>query len=114
MEFPSTYSKKLKACLNCCFLQTSQQFKKSGCPNCLFFNTRSKSDNSNYTTSDSYKGLIGLVKPQRSWVAKWLRMNENVSGLYAMNVDGILPDEFINRVEENGKIYYPRDKSFTL
>ncbi|KAM0686586.1 transcription elongation factor spt4, partial [Conglomerata obtusa] len=103
MDFPSTFPKKSRACLNCCIILTAAQFKKIGCPNCKFFNNRKRIESINDTTSDSFKGMIGVIYPQQSWVAKWQRLNENVPGLYAMNVDGALPDEYINCIEDLGK-----------
>ncbi|KAM0678496.1 transcription elongation factor spt4 [Binucleata daphniae] len=114
MEFPPTLSKKLRACMNCSILQTQALYKKDGCPNCTCLNLKNRTDIIQDTTSDEYKGLIGLVNPQRSWVAKWQRLNQNVPGLYAINVGGIMPEEFINKIEESGKVYHPRDKSFGI
>jgi hypothetical protein len=75
-----------------------------------------KNNHSNVTesTSDTFKGMIGLVKTEGSWVAKWQRISKNVQGVYALTVDGILPDDFIQSVEQSGKTYFQRARSFRL
>lgn len=110
----TTLTKKHRACLNCSIILTKQQFQRDGCPNCPLLGMKGDAENVLDTTSEIFKGVIAVIKPETSWVAKWQRNNTHVPGLYAMIVEGILPDEFINRIESGGKVYYPRDKSFKL
>ena len=64
-------------------------------------------------TSQVFEGLITLADPQRSWVAKWQRLDGYVKGVYATKVSGQLPDEVIGAMEEAGMRYIPRDGSAT-
>jgi len=64
-------------------------------------------------TSQVFEGLITLSDPQRSWVAKWQRLDGYVKGVYATKVSGQLPDEVIGAMEEAGMRYIPRDGSAT-
>ena len=113
MNTSETSSNKLRACLNCAIIQTSNDFKLKGCPNCPFLNTN-KEKNLNYTTSSSFRGVLALKKPRQSWVAKWHRINHYEPGLYAMVVEGVLGDKFIETVERDGRVYINRSRSFEL
>lgn len=104
---------KLRACLNCAYIQKTSEFKLRGCPNCPFLNTN-KEKNLSYTTSLSFKGIIALKDPKSSWVAKWHRINGYIPGVYAMIVDGVLSDKFIDAVERDGRVYINRSVSFEL
>ncbi|KAF7682933.1 Transcription elongation factor SPT4 [Astathelohania contejeani] len=107
-------SKKLKACMNCSRLETNQTFKTTGCPNCPFLEYHRKSDNLYDGVSDSYQGMIWVIKPEQSWVAKWQRLNKYKEGLYAMTVEGVMPDNLIDKIERNGQTYFQRDFSFKI
>lgn len=106
-------SNKLRACLSCAILKPASYFKKNGCPNCPFLQTN-KGKNMNFTTSGSYKGMIAVIDPKISWVAKWQRINNCEPGIYAMTVEGILSDDFINKIEQEGRVYISRAESFGL
>lgn len=84
-----------------------QRFKKEGCPNCEdFLGLRGSDDSIDACTSSVYEGLITLVEPSKSWVAKWQRLDGYVKGVYATKVMGQLPDELITEMEQNYKIRY--------
>jgi len=100
-----------------------------GCPNCEeYLNLRGSSDAINDCCSQVFEGLITLVDPQTSWVAKWQRLQGYVPGTYAVKVVGIvslsrvkqviglqnfqqLPEDIIQTIEDNGVKYIPRDGS---
>jgi transcription elongation factor SPT4 len=44
-------------------------------------------------TTTYFEGLIALVEPQNSWVAKWQRIVQMKPGMYAISVNGKLQDE---------------------
>ncbi|ORD96794.1 SPT4 [Hepatospora eriocheir] len=104
---------RLRACLNCAIILQTSEFRKNGCPNCKFLQTEYKT-NYQSTTSTSFTGQICYKDTNKSWVAKWQRNQGNISGYYAMTVEGELPDEFIEKVELNGKPYFNRSNSFTI
>ena len=62
-------------------------------------------------TSQVFEGLITLNDPRSSWVARWQRLDAYVPGVYAVKVVGILPEEALNSLEDNGIRYIPRDGS---
>lgn len=106
-------NRKLRACLNCSIIQSTQEFRESGCPNCPFLNIN-KDRNLAYATSPSFKGTIALANPKQSWVAKWQRINSYKPGVYAMVVDGVLSDKFIEDIEKEGRVYINRSTPFEL
>ncbi|KAI5149487.1 transcription elongation factor SPT4 [Enteropsectra breve] len=106
-------SAKLRACLNCSVLKPATYFKTYGCPNCPFLQTN-KHRNFENTTSASYKGVIGMLNPEMSWVAKWQRVSKYTPGLYAMTVEGELNEDYIEMIERSGNTYVNRTNSFEL
>lgn len=62
-----------------------------GCPNCesyLFLSGRF--DQVQECTSAIFEGIITLVDPEHSWVAKWQRLEGYVPGTYAVKVIGVV------------------------
>ena len=62
-----------------------------GCPNCesyLFLSGRF--DQVQECTSAIFEGLITLVDPEHSWVARWQRLEGYVPGTYAVKVIGVV------------------------
>ncbi|KAI5173455.1 transcription elongation factor SPT4 [Pancytospora epiphaga] len=106
-------SNKLRACMNCGIIKPGSYFKDNGCPNCPFLQVN-KNKNFSEVTSSSFKGSIGLVDPKKSWVAKWHRLDGYVPGSYAMIVEGELREMFIERIEQEGRVYFDRSKPFDL
>ena len=104
---------KLRACLNCSLIQPITSFRENGCPNCPFLKAK-VARNLNLVTSPSFRGMISLLEPKRSWVGRWQRIDGCVPGTYAMTVSGELPGEFIDRVESEGRVYFNRAESFTI
>ncbi|EQB60193.1 transcription elongation factor spt4 [Vairimorpha apis BRL 01] len=105
-EFPLSFSTKLKCCKLCS--KISSQLKSKGCDNCT---TVSKDSN---IVSNKFKGMIGLVEPDKSWVAKWQRINGLKKGLYALTVAGDVDEEVIVEYEKSGRVYLNRKESFKL
>lgn len=105
-DFPSSLSSKLKCCKLCSRL--SSQLKTKGCENCT---TVSKNSN---ISSNKFKGMVGLVDPDKSWVAKWQRINGLKKGLYALTVEGEVDEEVVVEYEKSGRIYVDRNESFKL
>ena len=45
-------------------------------------------------TTSNYDGLICMLHPEQSWVAKWQRIEKRMVGLYAVKVVGHLPEGY--------------------
>ena len=95
-----------RACMLCGIVQTTNEFNRNGCPNCQgIFEEAGVS--AIECTSPSFEGLVGMCKPTKSWVAKWLSVDMNIPGMYAIKVDGRLPSEVVELLPH----YKPRDGS---
>ena len=63
-------------------------------------------------TSSAFDGLVMLMSPHESWVAKWLRWEKGCApGAYAVSVTGQLPSEILSELEALGYRYQSRDTS---
>lgn len=102
----------LRACLVCSLIKTHAMFYKYGCDNCEDILELSKNDERiEGCTSKNFEGMIALMDPKESWVAKWQRIGGYVKGMYAISVTGNLPRYYQKLVERNGHIYRSRDIS---
>lgn len=60
------------------FLQTFDQFENDGCENCEpFTNMKHNRDMVYDCTSSNFEGMIGMCKPEDSWVGKWQRISKS-------------------------------------
>ncbi|KAF1844876.1 transcription elongation factor spt4 [Cucurbitaria berberidis CBS 394.84] len=104
--------RNMRACMVCSIVRTQQQFMSYGCPNCEeILEMIGNSEQVNDCTSQVFDGLISVADTKRSWVARYQRLEGYVPGVYATQVEGILPEEVIAAVESAGINYVPRDGS---
>ncbi|KAJ1336850.1 hypothetical protein BSLG_006953 [Batrachochytrium salamandrivorans] len=104
--------RKLQACLLCSLIRPQLKFKQDGCDNCeevLLF--KNNTERMLECTSANYDGIIALMKPDVSWVARWQRVDKFNKGLYAIQVGGRLPYEIEEELNDKGIKYRPRDGS---
>ncbi|KAF9701328.1 hypothetical protein EKO04_000149 [Ascochyta lentis] len=109
---PPNQQRNLRACMVCSIVRTQAQFMSGGCPNCedileLIGNPENVTD----CTSAVFEGLITVADTSKSWVARYQRLEGYVPGVYATQVEGILPEEMVSAVEAAGINYVPRDGS---
>jgi len=106
--------KQLRACLYCSLIQTWEQFESFGCANCeAFMKYKGNKHKIGECTSSSFEGLISMMDPNSSWVARWQRINgpQYARGVYAISVNGKIPHWMSSEIEtETGKKYHPRSK----
>lgn len=103
-DIPTEF-KHTRACLRCQLIKQYDQFYKDGCENCEFLDMAESKDRINQCTTAFYEGMIALLEPQKSWVAKWQRFQSNVPGLYAIEVAGMLVEEDFQKCKEFGYTY---------
>lgn len=60
-------------------------------------------------TSLLYDGMIAMIEPSESWVARWQRIDKRMRGIYAVRVTGRAPQDVIDAIEARGGVYRPRD-----
>ncbi|XP_023016775.1 transcription elongation factor subunit spt4 [Leptinotarsa decemlineata] len=102
----------LRACLMCSLIKSVDQFEKEGCDNCEeFLSMKDNIDNVVDCTSKNFEGMISMLTPGDSWVAKWQRINHFCKGVYAISVSGRLPNSIVRELRSRGIIYKSRDTS---
>ncbi|OAG31880.1 transcription elongation factor SPT4 [Nematocida displodere] len=114
MGIPTSISKRLRACLGCSLIKTQVQFREEGCENCAYLHMKDNIDNVLDCTTDRFAGLIGLATTKTSWVAKWQHLEGMAPGMYAITIEGDLPESKIMAMEREGRVHIPRDKPFTI
>jgi len=106
--------KNLRACMVCSLVQTYAKFMSSGCPNCeSFLELTGSGDMIADCTSQVFDGLMTVADTSKSWVSRYQRLEGYVPGVYAVQVEGVLPEEVLIAVENAGVAYVPRDGSAT-
>lgn len=104
--------RNMRACLLCSLIKTFEQFEMDGCDNCdRYLQMKGNRDMVYDCTSSSFDGLISLMSPDDSWVAKWQRINLYVKGCYAVSVTGRLPAGIVRELKTRGITYRSRDNS---
>jgi transcription elongation factor SPT4 len=82
--------RQLRACLSCKLIKTSEQWRAEGCENCS--DKFHGIDSFSYTTP-TFQGTIVMMKPGKSWVARWQKQENFKAGMYAIQVTGTAPEE---------------------
>jgi len=101
-----------RACMVCGIVQPQREFLSQGCPNCeSILSYRGDDGLVQDCTSPNFEGFVALTDNQKSWVAKWLRIDGFQKGLYATKVTGRLPPDIVSDLEDRGITYRPRDGS---
>lgn len=102
----------MRACMVCSIIRTTQQFQTGGCPNCeRFLELRGNIEAIQECTSQVFEGTLAVSTTDRGWVVRAQRLEGYVPGLYAIQVEGVLPEEVITAAENAGIQYIPRDGS---
>ena len=71
--------KKLSCCPTCRLILDQQQWisvYKMTCPNCKTTDIEPR----------DFQGMISLIMPDNSWVAKWNGIDENMPGVYVIKM----------------------------
>lgn len=109
---PPNQQRNTRACMVCSIVRTQQQFLTEGCPNCEdILELAGNPEQINDCTSQVFDGLIAVSDTSRSWVARYQRLEGYRPGVYATQVEGILPEDVVGLVESAGINYVPRDGS---
>ncbi|KAF8823030.1 transcription elongation factor SPT4 [Cardiosporidium cionae] len=82
---------KFRACNSCKIILSEQQFYDSGCPNCPNLEMDRDRHAVLTSTSANFTGMIAVMKPRDSWVAKYNKLTATVPGCYALSVVGEIP-----------------------
>ena len=83
---------------------------RRGCPNCeSYLYLAGRFEQIQECTSSIFEGLITLQDPERSWVAKWQRLEGYVPGTYAVKVIGV-----VSLLPSLPRPFFPHLLSFSL
>ena len=90
--------KKLRACFVCHLIKTENQFRKEGCDNCLYF----KHINHSYPdyTSPNFEGLVSVIDPEISWVARHLNVHRLLPGTYCLRIKDEITGDILETLKE--------------
>ncbi|KAG5284139.1 hypothetical protein AALO_G00023370 [Alosa alosa] len=91
---------------------TIDQFEYDGCDNCeSYLQMKGNREMVYECTSSSFDGVVAMMSPEDSWVAKWQRISNFKPGVYAVTVTGRLPPGVVRELKSRGVIYKSRDTS---
>ncbi|KAI8349870.1 Spt4/RpoE2 zinc finger-domain-containing protein [Mortierella sp. GBAus27b] len=101
--------KQLRACLLCSLIKARDIPGLTGCDNCeSLLAMKGHMDRVMDCTSQHFDGAIAVMQPSESWVAKWQRIDKFEKGIYAVQVQGRLPEDIEDDLESKGIKYRPR------
>lgn len=104
--------RSLRACLLCSLIKTCDQFEVDGCENCeQWLHLKGDRERVYNCTSSAFEGIIAMMQPNDSWVAKWQHIVGQEKGIYAISVEGKLPPSIVTELKIKGKEYKRRDRS---
>jgi len=93
-----TSLRAMRACKRCGMLKGIDQFIEEGCENCPFLAMRDDIDRCNRCTTAFFEGQAAVMDPRKSWVAKWLRVDAYLPGVYAISVTGQFDQEIEDKL----------------
>ena len=82
-----------RACLRCGLVKCMDQFYANGCENCPFLEMIERQDRVTGCTTSNFEGVVALVQPEKSWLAKWEALRKFYPGVYALQVFGEMPPQ---------------------
>ncbi|XP_003746760.1 transcription elongation factor SPT4-A [Galendromus occidentalis] len=104
--------RNLRACMLCSLVKSVDQFEDMGCENCdKYLQMKGNREQVYHCTSTRFDGIIALMQPEDSWVAKWQRLTHRLPGMYAISVSGRMPNGMIRELKSRGITYRSRDMS---
>ncbi|KAI0884453.1 transcription elongation factor spt-4 [Annulohypoxylon maeteangense] len=111
MYIPNNQWRYARACMVCSIIMTLSDFRSRGCPNCPFLDMKGSSEAIENCTSSQFNDVHLVVQPQISWTSKWMRLKDFVPGIYAIKVNGSLPDDVKQSLLDDNHAIVPRDGS---
>jgi transcription elongation factor SPT4 len=83
---------RLRACLTCKIILSGQQFTREGCPNCRDADMVGNKQAVEELTTRNYSGTAAVIDPSNSWVARNIKADKLVAGVYAIAVQGFVSE----------------------
>jgi transcription elongation factor SPT4 len=85
--------KNHRACLRCGLVKCFDQFYQDGCENCPFLELADRQDRVGSCTTSDFGGIVAMMKPDESWLARWEGISKSLPGVYAKEMTGAMPDQ---------------------
>lgn len=80
--------------MGCGHVASYDRFLSEGCINCeAVLSLQGNGERVMEATTSSFTGLVGVLRREGSWVARWQRIEQKQAGLYAIKVVGRLPED---------------------
>ena len=98
------------ACRRCYLVKTHTQFYNDGCENCVFLGMKEDNARVKECTTGNYQGLVAMMRPKTSWVAKWQGLQRFCSGAYAMRVNAELSEELTEYCRSKNVPMFPSNE----
>jgi transcription elongation factor SPT4 len=92
---------KLRACLRCKIVLSTQQFIREGCPNCTGDYVGDRQAVEQLTTRN-FSGTAAIIDPTKSWVGRNIKVDGLVPAVYAIAVQGGFSADDIGEYELDG------------
>ncbi|KAI6113310.1 Spt4/RpoE2 zinc finger-domain-containing protein, partial [Pisolithus croceorrhizus] len=100
---------KHKACLLCSIIQLSTNFEGNGCQICEeITQLRGSTGRMSVCTTTNFDGMIAVFDPKPSWVRLWTCEAKHVREMYAVRVDGRVPEDVEAELESPRTEYTER------
>mmetsp|Transcript_7724 Transcript_7724/g.23027 ORF Transcript_7724/g.23027 Transcript_7724/m.23027 type:complete len:123 (+) Transcript_7724:79-447(+) len=106
--------RRLRACMVTGLVKTEEQWVRDGSENVPFLLSPNEREIVFEVTSPNFDGLVAMMKPDESWVARWQGITTFVPGCYALRVRGTLPEQHRQTLEENGARYHNLDDTSAM
>eukprot|EP00879_Flechtneria_rotunda_P018410 GHRR01019312.1.p2 GENE.GHRR01019312.1~~GHRR01019312.1.p2 ORF type:complete len:134 (+),score=36.70 GHRR01019312.1:1776-2177(+) len=94
-------NKQLRACFVCKLTKATPQWLDTGCDNCRWMDTADM-ESLDLCTTTNFSGLMTLMEPPSSWVAKWTHTAKFVPGCYALTINDEMPRRLQESLENRG------------
>jgi transcription elongation factor SPT4 len=101
--------RKLRACLVTGLVKTEEQWVRDGNDNVPCLVLRGDREMMFECTSADFDGMVAMMQPNSSWVARYQAIGNFVPGCYALRVRGELPSQYQFTLEDNGIRYRSLD-----
>ena len=72
----------LVSCMGCRLVKTFRQFYDDGCDNCTFLDIREDQHRVAECTTGYFDGMMAIMRPNESWVARWMSHTQTKPGCY--------------------------------
>merc|ERR1712232_72819 len=86
LQIPKNLGLDTVCCLSCKILKNLIQFYEQGCENCTWLHLKGNNHLIGELTTSKFSGVMAVINPLNSWIARWYHISNGVPGLYAMKI----------------------------